>query len=292
MKILVTGAGGQLGQDCARVLGPEHTVYAFDSKELDIASERQVRERMAMVRPEAVINCAAFTGVDASESNQEQCWRVNAQGPAYLAATCTEHAARLLHVSTDYVFAGDKPVPRPYTEADPVAPLSEYGRSKLAGEEAVRAACANHIIIRTAWLYGIGGRNFLKTMLRLAVRNPERTIRVVNDQYGSLTWTHRLAEQIRELLDDGLTGTVHATAEGYATWYDGARLFLTAMGVPFSLEPCTTAEYPTPARRPVNSILENRVLKVNGLNRMVPWEEDVQAFARRYRTELLAEARG
>jgi dTDP-4-dehydrorhamnose reductase len=292
MKILVTGAGGQLGQDCARVLGPEHTVYAFDSKELDIASERQVRERMAMVRPEAVINCAAFTGVDASESNQEQCWRVNAQGPAYLAATCTEHAARLLHVSTDYVFAGDKPVPRPYTEADPVAPLSEYGRSKLAGEEAVRAACANHLIIRTAWLYGIGGRNFLKTMLRLAVRNPERTIRVVNDQFGSLTWTHRLAGQIRELLPGGLTGTVHATAEGHATWYDGARLFLTAMGVPFSLEPCTTAEYPTPARRPVNSILENRVLKVNGLNRMVPWEEDVQAFARRYRTELMAEARG
>ncbi|MHB8790021.1 MAG: dTDP-4-dehydrorhamnose reductase [Desulfobulbaceae bacterium] len=292
MKILVTGAGGQLGQDCARVLGTEHTVYAFGSKELDIASERQVRERMAMVRPEAVINCAAFTGVDASESNQTACWRVNAQGPAYLAAACTEHAARLLHVSTDYVFAGDKPVPRPYTEADPVAPLSEYGRSKLAGEEAVRAACVNHLIIRTAWLYGMGGRNFLKTMLRLAVRNPERTIRVVNDQYGSLTWTHRLAWQIKELLPGGLTGTVHATAEGYATWYDGARLFLTAMGVPFSLEPCTTAEYPTPARRPVNSILENSVLKVNGLNRMVPWEEDVQAFARQYRAELLAEARG
>lgn len=292
MKILVTGAGGQLGQDCARVLGTEHTVYAFGSKELDIGSESQVRERMAMVRPEAVINCAAFTGVDASESNQAPCWRVNAQGPAYLAAACTEQAARLLHVSTDYVFAGDKPVPRPYTEADPVAPLSEYGRSKLAGEEAVRAACANHLIIRTAWLYGIGGRNFLKTMLRLAVSNPERTIRVVNDQYGSLTWTHRLAGQIKELLTGGLTGTVHATAEGYATWYDGARLFLTAMSVPFSLEPCTTAEYPTPARRPVNSILENSVLKANGLNRMVPWEEDVQAFSRQYRAELLAEARG
>ena len=292
MKILVTGAGGQLGQDCVHVLGPEHTIYAFASRELDIASERQVRERMALVRPEVVINCAAYTGVDASESNQEQCWRVNAQGPAYLAATCTEHAARLLHVSTDYVFAGDKPVPHPYTEADPVAPLSEYGRSKLAGEEAIRAACANHLIIRTAWLYGIGGRNFLKTMLRLAVSNPERTIRVVNDQYGSLTWTLRLAGQIRELLADGLTGTVHATAEGHATWYDGARVFLTAMGVPFSLEPCTSAEYPTPARRPVNSILENSVLKANGLNRMVPWEEDAQAFARQYRADLLAEARG
>lgn len=292
MKILLTGAKGQLGQDCARVLGTEHTVYAFGSRELDIADENQVRERMAMVRPEVVINCAAYTAVDASENNQELCWRVNAQGPAFLAAACARHAARLLHVSTDYVFAGDKPVPHPYTEDDPVAPLSQYGKSKLAGEEAVRAQAPDHLIIRTAWLYGIGGRNFLKTMLRLALSNPDRTIRVVNDQYGSLTWTHRLARQIKELLPGGLNGIIHATAEGHGTWYDGARLFLTAMEVPFSLEPCTTADYPTPARRPGNSILENSVLKANGLNRMVPWDEDVQAFARQYRAELLAEARG
>lgn len=292
MKILLTGARGQLGQDCARVLGTEHTVYAFDSQGLDIAKENQVREHMAMVRPEVVINCAAYTAVDASESNQDQCWQVNAQGPAFLAAACARHAARLLHVSTDYVFAGDRPVPHPYTEADPVAPLSQYGKSKLAGEEAIRTACANHLIIRTAWLYGIGGRNFLKTMLRLAVSDPERTIRVVNDQYGSLTWTHRLARQIKELLSCGLTGTIHATAEGHGTWYEGAGLFLTAMGIPFSLEPCSTADYPTPARRPSNSILDNSVLKANGLNRMVPWEEDVQAFARQYRAALLAEARG
>ncbi len=291
MKILLTGARGQLGHDCARVLGTEHMVFAFGSRELDIASENQVRERMAQVRPEAVINCAAYTGVDASESNQEQCWRVNAEGPAFLAAACVEHAARLLHFSTDYVFAGDRPVPQPYTEADPVSPLSEYGRSKLAGEEAVRAACADHLIIRTAWLYGIGGRNFLKTMLRLALSDPERTIRVVNDQYGSLTWTHRLARQIKELLPGELTGTIHATAEGHGSWYDGARLFLSAMGVPFSLEPCTTADYPTPARRPENSILDNSVLKANGLNRMVAWEEDVLTFARQYHAELLAEAR-
>jgi dTDP-4-dehydrorhamnose reductase len=292
MKILLTGARGQLGQDCARVLGTEHTVYPFGSRELDIADPDQVREWMAVLGPEVVINCAAYTGVDASENNREQCWRVNAEGPALLAAACTRHAARLLHISTDYVFAGDRPVPRPYTEADPVAPLSQYGRSKLAGEEAVQSACANHLIIRTAWLYGIGGRNFLKTMLRLALNDPNRTIRVVNDQYGSLTWTRRLARQIKELLPGELTGTIHATAEGHGSWYDGARLFLSAMGVPFSLEPCTTGEYPTPARRPGNSILENSVLKANGLNRMVPWEEDVQAFARQYRVQLLAEARG
>lgn len=291
MKILLTGAGGQLGQDCARVLA-EHAVQALSSRELDIAEPSQVRAWMARVRPDAIINCAAYTAVDASESNQAQCWRVNAEGPAHLAEACARHNARLLHISTDYVFAGDRPVPQPYTEADPVSPLSEYGRSKLAGEEAVRALCANHLILRTAWLYGIGGRNFLKTMLRLSVSDPNRTIRVVNDQYGSLTWTHRLALQIRELLPESIHGTVHATAEGYGSWYEGAKLFLTAMAVPFSLEPCTTADYPTPARRPGNSILENSVLKAQNLNRMVPWQEDVAAFARQYRTQLLAEARG
>ncbi|MFZ5798265.1 MAG: dTDP-4-dehydrorhamnose reductase [Desulfobulbus sp.] len=291
MKILLTGARGQLGHDCARVLGTEHTVFAFGSAELDIGDQDQVLAHMRAIRPNVVINCAAFTGVDACESSREHCWRVNAEGPAFLAEACAEYAARLLHISTDYVFAGDKPVPQPYTETDPAAPLSEYGRSKLAGEEAVRGACPDHLIIRTAWLYGIGGRNFLKTMLRLAVSAPERTIRVVNDQFGSLTWTHRLALQIKDQLAGGLTGTIHATAEGYASWFEGAQLFLTAMGVPFSLEPCTTADYPTPARRPVNSILENSVLKANGLNRMLPWQEDVETFARQYRAELLAEAR-
>lgn len=292
MNILITGAGGQLGQDCREVLTAEHAVHALGSRELDIAEESQVREWLVRVRPTVVINCAAYTAVDASENNQAQSWRVNAQGPAVLAAACAGAGARLLHISTDYVFAGDKPVPQPYLESDPVAPLSAYGRSKLAGEEAVRAACADHLIVRTAWLYGISGRNFLKTMLRLALHDPERTIRVVNDQFGSLTWTGRLALQIRDLLAGGLTGTIHATAEGYGTWYEGARLFLTAMAVPFSLEPCTTADYPTPAQRPTNSILENGVLKARGLNRMVPWQEDVAVFARRYRAELLAEARG
>lgn len=292
MNILITGAGGQLGRDCCEVLATAHTVHALGSRELDIGDEGQVRQRLAELKPDLVLNCAAYTGVDASESNRAQCWRVNAEGPAHLAAACARSGARLLHVSTDYVFAGDRPVPRPYLESDPVSPLSEYGRSKLAGEEAVRAACPDHLIIRTAWLYGMGGRNFLKTMLRLALADPARTIRVVDDQFGSLTWTRRLALQIGDLLPAPLTGTVHATAEGYGSWYEGARLFLSAMEVPFSLAPCTTADYPTPARRPHNSILENGVLKERGLNRMLPWQDDVAAFAREHRAELLAEARG
>jgi dTDP-4-dehydrorhamnose reductase len=292
MNILITGAGGQLGRDCARVLATKNTVYAFGSKDLDISDHDQVRGYFQEIRPDVVVNCAAYTAVDGCETDRENCWRVNARGPGVIASSCSEAGARLIHISTDYVFDGRKAVPEPYSETEPVHPLSQYGASKLAGEEEICNRITDHLIIRTAWLYGIGGRNFLKTMLRLALSDPSRPIRVVNDQYGSLTWTHRLAHQINTLLTKDMTGTVHATAEGHATWYDGARFFLEAMKVPFVMEPCATEEYPTPARRPANSILENGQLKKYGLNRMVPWQEDVVAFANQFRAQLLAEAAG
>ncbi len=148
----------------------------------------------------------------------------------------------------------------------------------------------NHLIVRTAWLYGFGGPNFLKTMLRLAIADPKRTMRVVNDQYGSLTWSHRLAAQIKVLLENEITGIVHASAENYSTWYEGARFFLDCMDVPYSMEPCTTADYPTPAARPANSILENNRLKQAGINVMADWKEDVQQFANQHRDALIQEA--
>lgn len=292
MKILITGAGGQLGRDCARILGTESTVYAFGSRELDITDEARVRQRLQAIRPEVVVNCGAYTAVDGCETDQENCRRVNADGAGIIASVCAETGARMIHISTDYVFDGRKPVPKAYRETDPVHPLSAYGASKLAGEDQIRAQLENHLILRTAWLYGIDGRNFLKTMLRLALSDPNRTIRVVNDQYGSLTWTHRLALQIKTLLLSDLSGIFHATAEGHGTWYDGAKLFLEAMRVPFTLEPCATEDYPTPARRPANSILQNSRLGKYGLNRMVSWEEDVVTFADRFREELLAEVSG
>lgn len=291
MNILITGARGQLGQDCTRVLGANHRVHACGSADLDITSPEQVRSSFRQVQPDLVVNCAAYTAVDRCETDQENCRRVNAAGPEIIATACADAGVKLIHISTDYVFDGAKTVPVPYTEYDQPGPASEYGRSKLAGEELIRAILQNHIILRTAWLYGIGGHNFLKTMLRLAVTNPRRTIRVVNDQYGSLTWSHRLARQIETLITGDTTGTFHATAEGHCTWYEGAKFFLEAMQVLFTLEPCTTADYPTPARRPVNSILENNRLKEHGLNRMVPWQEDVQEFVSHFRNELLAEAR-
>ncbi len=291
MRIVIVGANGQLGRDSLEVLGKEHTVWASDAAEVDITDQSQVQALFQRHQPEVVINCAAFTAVDACESNVEACMAVNARGPELLALSCREHGSRLIQVSTDYVFDGSRPVPQPYLEGDSASPASMYGKSKLAGEEAVQAVLDNHLIIRTAWLYGIGNKNFLKTMLRLALSGPNRTIKVVNDQHGSLTWSWRLALQIERLLSTDLTGILHATDEGHSTWYEGARYFLDCMQVPYSMVPCTTAEYPTPAKRPANSILENSRLKEAGCNLMIDWKEDVRLFAERYRDELLAEAR-
>ena len=292
MNILITGAGGQLGRDCVQIMTNEHTVHGYSSGQLDITSAQAVERAIQRQQPDVVINCAAYTAVDNCEQDQAGCRAVNAQGAANLAGVCATSGCRLIHVSTDYVFDGNKPVPAAYSEQDRVAPLSAYGRSKLAGEQAVEQQLDNYLILRTAWLYGIGGRNFLKTMLRLAVTDPQRTIRVVDDQYGSLTWSMTLARQIDRLLASDLTGIAHATAEDYCTWYAGARYFLERMEIPFSLEPCSTEEYPTPAHRPTNSILANNRLQEHGLDVMQSWQQDIDDFVALYRDELLQEAGG
>ena len=289
MKVLITGARGQLGADCSRILATEHTVYPLGSHVLDITDRNQTTKLIGKIRPDTVINCAAYTAVDACEQNRIPCRKVNAEGAENVAAACVDVDARIIHISTDYVFDGSRPVPEPYTENDEVCPVSEYGLSKLAGEENIRKTTSNHLIIRTAWLYGMDGGNFLKTMLRLALTNPDQAIRVVNDQYGSLTWTYSLALQIKGLLETDLTGIVHATAEGHCSWYEGARYFLESIKVPHAIEPCTTGEFKTAAQRPANSILENSVLKKRGLNRMMDWKNDVASFVDRFRQELLDE---
>ncbi len=291
MNILITGAGGQLGRDCVDLLAARHTVYGCNSSQLNIADPEQVHELLHTMRPDVVINCAAYTAVDTCETDTKACELVNTTGPAHLAENCKQVGSRLIHVSTDYVFDGNKPVPQPYTENDPTSPLSAYGRTKLAGEEHIAAYLDNYLIVRTAWLYGMGGKNFLKTMLKLAVADPQRTITVVDDQYGSLTWTKTLARQIEPLLASELAGIVHATAEQYCTWFAGAKFFLEAMDIPFSLAPCTSEQYPTPAHRPTNSILANNRLKNEGKHVMQDWQQDIIDFVATYRPELLTEAK-
>ncbi|MDA0576927.1 MAG: dTDP-4-dehydrorhamnose reductase [Verrucomicrobia bacterium] len=290
-RVFIVGNRGQLGYDATQILPPEFTVHGADLPDIDITAPESVATVLGPIRPAIVWNCAAYTNVDKCESDQDAARRVNVDGPRLLAKFCEAHGALLVHVSTDYVFDGTRPVPQPYTEQDRPRPQTHYGLTKYEGELAIRAVTANHLIVRTAWLYGAHGHNFLKTMLRLALVNPEKAIRVVNDQYGCPTWSERLARQIKELIALNKTGTVHATGEGHCTWYQLASAFLRLMAVPHRIEPCTTAEYPTPAQRPANSILDNKALRDADLHVMHHWHDDLAEYVQRHRDALLVEAK-
>jgi len=286
MKILICGGNGQLGSDCVQVLQEAHEVFALNLDELDITDSSDVDRIVGHLTPDIVLNCAAYTNVDVCETEREPAWKANVEGPKNLASGVTKYGGLLIHISSDYVFDGRKKPPEPYVEDDEPNPLSYYGRTKLEGEVAVMQATDQYIILRTAWLYGIHGRNFLKTILKLALRNPDKKVKVVNDQFGSPTWSFRLALQIAELIEKNGRGTYHATAEGHCTWYELAGHFLGEMGVPHSLIPCTSEEYPTPAIRPGNSILENKRLKKAGINLMKDWFYDVDQFVSNFQEQL------
>lgn len=291
MKILLTGAGGLLGRDCFEVFQKYHKVLALSRRELDIANPDQVDAAIGSFKPQAVVNCAAFTQVDLCETERDQAFRGNITGPRNLALSAARHGAQLLHLSSDYVFDGKKSPPVPYLEDDPPNPLSWYGHTKLEGELAIQNVSQRYLIVRTAWLYGRHGANFLKKILSLALSPQIPELKVVDDQFGSPTWSWRLALQLAQLLEAGGQGVYHASAEGYGTWFALARHFLASIGVDKPLKPCPSSDFPTPAGRPRNSILENRRLKEAGLNLMRPWQEDLDEFVTRFREDLLQEAR-
>lgn len=291
MKILIIGSGGQLGTDCVEILQKDYEIVPIDYPQIDIGSRTSVEGVLHASAPEVIINCAAYTAVDKCETEQEAAWKINADGPRYIAECAAKKGYRVIHISTDYVFDGKKGLPEPYFEDDQVNPLSEYGKSKLAGEEETLKFVPEAIILRTAWLYSAHGPNFLKTMLKLALSDPARPFKVVNDQFGSLTWSYTLARQIERLLDSSLTGIFHTTSEGYSSWYEAACYFLAKMAIPHSFVPCTTAEYPTAAHRPTNSILSNTVLERNNLSVFKSWEEDVDLFVTQHKNTLLEEAK-
>ena len=291
MKIVITGAFGQLGTDLGEVIGNSHTLWALGRKELDLTRPEQIKDVLTSTRPDVIVNCAAYTNVDDCQNRPRICREVNEQGTAHLARSAESLDCKLIHISTDYVFDGQKPVPEPYTENDVPAPISVYGESKLKAEELVRTHCTRFAILRTAWLYGIHGPNFLKTILRVALQHPGGSIKVVNDQHGSPTWSRTLARQIRAVIENRAEGVFHATSEGHCTWYDLTRAFLERMGVRTQVVPCTTAEFPRPAPRPVNSILENQRLKDLYIHVMRSWETDLAGFVERYSERLLNEAK-
>jgi dTDP-4-dehydrorhamnose reductase len=291
MKILVTGGWGQLGWDCREVFAPKHEVLALDLPNLDITDSDSVDGILNLWKPDVLVNCAAYTAVDRAESDVAKSWHVNRDGPALLASRAAAYGIFLVHVSTDYVFDGQRTVPQPYVETDTPNPVSVYGKSKLAGEREIQERDPRHAILRTAWLYGAHGYNFLKTILRRAVNEPQKGLRVVSDQFGTPTWSRRLAKQILAVVDADAAGLFHASGEGHCSWYDFAKEFIAAMKLDCEVRPCTTADYPTPTVRPPNSILENAALKKAGLNLMQDWREDLREYAERYREPLLNEVR-
>ena len=272
-KWLITGANGQLGREWARQVAPEHLILT-DREELDITEESAIKTQLAEWQPEAVIHCAAYTNVDHAESDEENAQRINTDGARYLAKACEALGIPLVYVSTDYVFDGTKK--SAYEETDVTSPLGVYGRTKLAGEEAVEAFCSRHYIVRTAWLYG-EGPNFVRTMLRLA--KEEASLRLVADQHGTPTSTTDLVWAIRNLLEkNGPYGIYHATCQGETTWYEFAKEILCLSGSSTPVVPVTTEAFPRPAKRPCHSVLDNKRLRETVGDPMRPWQDALAQY--------------
>jgi dTDP-4-dehydrorhamnose reductase len=253
----------------------QHEVFVADLPEVDITNRSCVDEAVALFRPDVVVHAAAMTQVDACETDVDRAYRVNALGSAYVARAAERQRARVIAVSTDYVFGGTSD--RPYHEYDQTGPKTQYGASKLAGEEAVRCHCPDHTILRIAWLYGEEGPSFLHTMLKLGAQ-PGAPLNVVNDQVGNPTSTDAVSALIARLLVDPIPGVVHGSCEGDATWFEFAQAIFGLCGLSRGLTPCTSAEYPRPAPRPANSRLEKRVLRCAGFPPMPHWREALIAY--------------
>lgn len=296
MKILISGAAGQLGTELRRVL--EHgkselgilpiellgaEVCDYDVDTLDITKQASCRRVLQTEKPDVVINCSAYTNVDKCEVERDAAFAVNALGPRNLAICCEEIGAKLIHISTDYVFAGTEQEPR--SEYDLPDPISMYGKTKLLGEAYVREFCSRYFILRTAWLYGYAGNNFVKTMLRVGKANGALT--VVNDQLGNPTNAADLAHHILKLAATTEYGVYHCTGEGTCSWYDFAAEIIRLAGIDAKVTPCTSAEYatahPDAASRPAFSALDNKMLRCSVGNEMRDWKEALACFFENYK---------
>lgn len=283
MRVLVTGVSGQLGYDVARVLAQRGIEYrGTSSKELDITDRAAVEHLMQAYRPDAVIHCAAYTKVDLAEDEPERCWAVNADGTRNLAAACREIGAKMLYISTDYVFPGTGEQFR--RTDDPVSPVNTYGRSKLAGELAVQSLLETYFIVRISWVFGKNGNNFVKTMLRLAETRTELT--VVCDQIGSPTYTADLAPLLCDMVQTERYGIYHATNAGVCAWSEFAKAIFELADKQVTVYPIPTSAYPTRAVRPLNSRMSKECLHSNGFQELPEWKN---ALAR-YLKEITGEA--
>ncbi len=274
MKVFVTGVKGQLGHDVAEELEKRgHTAIGVDIGELDITDGAKVNQVITEAAPDAVIHCAAYTAVDAAEDHVELCRRVNAEGTRNIASICGKLGCRLMYISTDYVFNGQGT--RPWEPDDQREPLNVYGQTKYEGELAVESL-EKFFIVRTAWVFGINGKNFIKTLLNLG--RTRDTITVVEDQIGSPTYTLDLARLLADMIETEKYGRYHATNEGFCSWYEFACEIFRQAGMKIHVEPVSSSQYPAKAKRPMNSRMDKSKLDRMGFERMPSWQEALERY--------------
>lgn len=270
MRVLVTGVKGQLGYDVMRELEKRgHTGIGVDVEEMDITDAAKVEEVIKASDVETVIHCAAYTAVDAAEDNVEICRRINADGTENIARVCKELDLKMIYISTDYVFNGEGT--RPWEPDDEREPLNVYGETKYEGELAVEKYLEKYYIVRIAWVFGVNGKNFIKTMLKLSETHSE--LNVVNDQIGSPTYTRDLAVLLADMAEREAYGRYHATNEGLCTWYDFAKEIFRQAGKEIVIHPVTSEQFPSKAKRPHNSRLNKDKLEENGFRRLPAWQD-------------------
>ncbi|MBD5529337.1 MAG: dTDP-4-dehydrorhamnose reductase [Lachnospiraceae bacterium] len=275
MKILVTGVKGQLGYDVVNELEKRGIeAVGVDIEEMDITDAASVSSVIHREMPDAVIHCAAYTAVDAAEENEALCRRVNADGTRNIAQVCKELDCKMIYISTDYVFGGQGE--RPWEPEDDRDPQSVYGQTKYEGELAVQELLDKYFIVRIAWVFGVNGKNFVKTMLKLSENHD--TITVVNDQFGSPTYTYDLARLLVDMVLTEKYGVYHATNEGICSWYDFACAIFEEAGIDMTVKPVSTAEYGAKASRPANSRMSKEKLTENGFERLPAWQDALKRY--------------
>ncbi|GHV25230.1 NAD(P)-dependent oxidoreductase [Spirochaetia bacterium] len=279
MKLLITGSRGQLGTELQRQARDE--IVAADVEEVDITELDSVRSIIKKTAPDGIINCAAYTNVDKCETDRDAAFAVNALGARNLAIAASECCAKLIHISTDYVFDGSGSEPR--REWDLPNPQSVYGYTKLTGEQYVRQFCPRSFIVRTAWLYGYVGTNFVKTILNAAKSG--KPLKVVDDQRGNPTSAVDLTKHLLKLISTEEFGIYHCTNNGECSWYEFADRFLGLSGLKYTIEPCTTEEFPRPAKRPAYSSLDNMMLRLTIGDEMRSWQDAVAEYIEHYNRE-------
>lgn len=275
MKVLVTGVRGQLGYDVVAELEKRHIeAVGVDIEEMDITDADSVNKVIGEAAPDAVIHCAAYTAVDAAEENEDLCRRVNAEGTRNIANICKTLDCKMIYISTDYVFNGRGE--RPWEPEDERQPLNIYGQTKYEGELAVQETLEKYFIVRIAWVFGINGKNFVRTMLGLAQNHKKLT--VVNDQYGSPTYTYDLAKLLADMVCTEKYGVYHATNEGICSWYEFACEIFKQAGVEMEVQPVSSTEYPAKAKRPANSRMNKDKLEENGFERLPAWQDALKRY--------------